>query len=374
MTTEHPTIRGTDMSSSPIISFISVIPFVISIFMGIQQYNKTKQLGAVYFIASCLFFSASITVWGISEVVHDYSIVITFAPFFGSCSAVTIVLHADAISRDVVDPIKLVVISVLATGAMLSDGFEFIIMLQVFSLAVWVYYARKIHVKAPAATKPFSRLYFAGIIVFAVGSLWGAAGFVPGKPSALQMMIDIIRWEPMLGLAFVIIAIAYAKAPNLVNILPFVAIRLSIIDIKAGVALFNHDWARRDDLIHEDLFSSMLSGISMILNESVRKGNIREILLDKARLLLKRSDDYSIAFVLITTRPTKSLRNALEVFSSRFIARYASVLTEQGKDIEISKFHSAIDIVHACFPFAVEYAADEGRGKAPDPPEPLTAV
>ncbi len=358
------------MASSSIISFVSVIPFVISFLMGIQQYKKTKQVGALYFIASCVFFGATMVIWGISSLMEDYSIIISSAPIVGSCSAATIVLHADAISRDTVDPVKLIIISVLATGAATSEGFMFIIILQVFSLVVWVYYACRIHVNAPKSIKPFSRLYLAGIIVFVVGSLYGATGFIPESimSSTMVTIIQVIRWEPILGIAFIIISIAYAKAPNLVNILPFVAVRLSIVDIKAGIALYTHDWARRDDLIHEDLFSSMLSGISMILNESVKKGNIREIHLDKARLLLVRSDEYSIAFVLITSHPTKALRNALEVFASRFIIRFADVLTEQGKDIEIGKFRTAVDLVHDCFPFAVEYAADEGPERAPNSP------
>jgi hypothetical protein len=360
------------MASSPIISFVSVIPFAIAFLMGIQQYKKTKQVGAVYFLASCVFFGVTMIIWGISSLMDDNSIIISSAPIIGSCSAATIVLHADAISRDTVDPVKLIIISVLATGAATSEGFVFIIILQVFSLVVWVYYAWKIHVNAPKSINRFSWLYLAGVLVFVAGSLYGATGFIPKEimPSTMLTVIDGLRWEPILGIAFVIISIAYAKAPNLVNILPFVAVRLSIVDIKAGIALYNHDWARRDDLIHEDLFSSMLSGISMILNESVRKGNIREIQLDNARLLLERSDEYSIAFVLITTHPTKTLRNALVVFAKRFTTRYADVLSEQGKDIEIGKFRSTIELVHDCFPFAVEYADDEGPGKVPDSPKP----
>jgi hypothetical protein len=56
------------------------------------------------------------------------------------------------------------------------------------------------------------------------------------------------------------------------------------------------------------------------------------------------------------------LRNALDVFASRFIARFASVLTEQGKDIEIGKYRSASDLVSDCFPFAVKYTPDETAG------------
>ncbi len=364
------------------IIFLSIIPFVISIYMGYKHYVRTRQIGAVYFIASCVFFSTTIVVWGISAWLGDHSIVISFAPFFGSCSAVTIVLHADAISRDTADPIKLIIVAVLATGAAVSAFLmfyvfiAFIVSLQIFSLVVWVYYAWKIHVNAPKSIKRFSRLYLAGVLVFIAGSLYGAIGFIPKDitPSMMSTIIEVFRWEPILGIGFAIISIAYIKAPNLVNILPFVAVRLSIVDIKAGIALYNHDWARREDLIHEDLFSSMLSGISMILNESVRKGNMREILLDKARLLLKRSDDYTIAFVLITTHPTKALRNALEVFATRFIIRFADVLEAQGKDIEISKFRSTVDLVHDCFPFAVEYTEGEGSGKDSGSPEPIAVV
>lgn len=355
--------------ASPIIIFASVIPFALAIYMGIKQYQRMNQIGVVYFIASCIFFCASIVAWGISELLDDTSIVITFAPVFGSCSAVTIVLHADAISRDVVDPIKLVIVSILATGAavaaflMFYVFIAFIVSLQVFSLVVWIYYAQKLHAKAPASIKKWSNLNLTGVIVFACGSLWGSAGLIPDTPDALKPVIDAIRWEIFLGVAFFIIALAYHKAPNLANVLPFTALRLSIVDIKAGIALFSHNWAHREDLIHDDLFSSMLSGISMILNESVRKGNMREIVLDNARLLLKRLDEYPVAFVLITTYPTKALRNALEVFAAKFIARYGNQLDDLS---EISKFRSASDLVHDCFPFAVEYKTGESEEKTPE--------
>nr|MDO8085222.1 hypothetical protein [Candidatus Sigynarchaeum springense] len=359
---------------SSIIIFLSVVPFAISIYIGIRQYQETKQIGVVYFIASCIFFCASIVVWGISAALEDMSIVISLAPPIGACSAVTIVLHADAISKDTVDPIKLTIVSMLATGAAVSAFLmfyvfiAFIVSLQVFSLVVWAYYAQKIHAKAPASIKSWSKLNLLGVLVFAGGSLWGSLGLIPDTPAALVPVIDVVRWEIILGIGFFMIALAYFKAPNLANVLPFVAIRLSIIDIKVGIALFNHDWARRDDLIHEDLFSSMLSGISMILNESVRKGNIREIVLDKAHLLLKRSDEYSIAFVLITSHPTKALRNALDVFASRFIARFADDLAKQGTDTEIGKFLLAREIVRDCFPFAVEYPANGNRSDSPRQP------
>jgi hypothetical protein len=348
------------VASLPIISFISVVPIILAAFAGLRANRRTNILAILYFVATCLLFSASIIMNGISEVLGDVSIVKTYAPITGSLSAVTIVLHADAVSRDTVDPIKLVIVSVLATGATLFQNLGFLVLLQMVSLVVWIYYAAKIHVNAPTKITRFSRLNLIGVLLFAAGSLWGSFGMVipylVAPPQLMLDMINLIRWEVILGISFVLIAFAYAKAPNLANILPFIALRLCVVDTRAGIALFNHDWIKRADLMHEDLFSSMLSGISMILNECVKKGDIREIHLDKARMLLNKSEEYPVAFVLVTSRTTKALRNALDTFASRFIARFANVL---GKELETSKFLPANEIVEECFSFAVEYTAGD---------------
>ncbi len=81
----------------------------------------------------------------------------------------------------------------------------------------------------------------------------------------------------------------FAKKPKLGYVLPFKALRLTIINTESGIAIFTHDWTKDESLVDNVLFSGMMQGISGILNESLKKGNIKEIILDKANLLIEHS-------------------------------------------------------------------------------------
>ena len=81
----------------------------------------------------------------------------------------------------------------------------------------------------------------------------------------------------------------------------------------------------QDNLIDHDLFSGMFQGISLILNEAVGKGNVREIVLDEGILLIKRSKKHPVACVLIVSKSSKSLRQALNAFSEKFFKEFAEL-------------------------------------------------
>jgi hypothetical protein len=140
-------------------------------------------------------------------------------------------------------------------------------------------------------------------------------------------------------------------------ILPNTVIRLSIINTSRGIPLFSCDLISyneiiNDDLykeiINEDLFSSMISAISIIMNESLKKGGVREIRLDNAHLLLKKHDKGPVLFVLVALKVTKFLRESLDCFANRFITLFGARIND---DFDTSKFAlPAQELVSKYFP------------------------
>jgi hypothetical protein len=96
----------------------------------------------------------------------------------------------------------------------------------------------------------------------------------------------------------------------------------------------------------------MMQGISGILKETVNRGNIRQIELEHAILLVYREEKYPVAFVLLSNEFNKSLRLALRQFAEKFYLTFADKFDDLSK---ISQFNSASKLVEEVFPFIPEY-------------------
>jgi len=115
--------------------------------------------------------------------------------------------------------------------------------------------------------------------------------------------------------------------------------------------MFNYVWSQKDD-VDPQLFSAMLQALTSFMNEALGKGNIREIHLDQAILLVQSSEEYPIACVLVATRATKALRQALNSFTIQFFKDYSQFFDNPG---QIDKFESASKLVEEHFPFVAQY-------------------
>ena len=91
------------------------------------------------------------------------------------------------------------------------------------------------------------------------------------------------------------VAYIFKKQPKLAYVLPFRASRLTILDSVRGICIFNHIWDKTSK-VDDDLFGGMMQGISGILKETVHRGNIRQIELEQAILLVYREETVSCGF------------------------------------------------------------------------------
>lgn len=152
------------------------------------------------------------------------------------------------------------------------------------------------------------------------------------------------------GIGAFITIIVILKDPKIIYILPFTAYRVLVVDTNEGIALYKYDWAELEE-IEENVFSMVLQAVGSILNEILRKGEVREIHMDRAILLVQHDKRYPIASVLVTSKSTKSLRYGLKLFNDQFILKYYN----ENVDIhEVSKFSDAHLLVHNIFDFVPE--------------------
>ncbi|MFX1599899.1 MAG: hypothetical protein ACFFB6_04825 [Promethearchaeota archaeon] len=156
------------------------------------------------------------------------------------------------------------------------------------------------------------------------------------------------------GIGAFITIIAILKDPKIIYILPFKAYRILVINTNEGTPLFKYDWAKIGE-IEENIFSMVLQAVGTVLDEILKKGEVREIQMDRAVLLIQHEKRYPIASILITSRSTKSLRYGLKKFNDQFISNFYS---EQDDLYEVRKFEEAKKLVEVIFDFVPKYGRE----------------
>lgn len=208
-----------------------------------------------------------------------------------------------------------------------------------------LYWGAKIYHGSPQNLKKHSFIFLVACSIIGFGipviELISLENLVPGFDAVV------------FAIAAVLFTIVFVKKPQLAYILPFKVLRLTIIDTVSGIPLFTHDWGRVGEIIDESLFSGMFQGISSFLNEALQKGNVREIVLDEATLILNRSLEFNAACILVTTKATPSLRAALRNFAEDFFTRFSPYL--KASQLNVTPFSQASELVATHFAFVPVY-------------------
>jgi hypothetical protein len=276
-----------------------------------------------------------------------------------------IVLFIDSVNRDSVDPVKIGAISIMwaitsmafiisitpaAFQGIISENILFDVIAGSCAVVILflpgslvVYHGVRIYRHVPKPLKPHAGLFLAGGILIIFTSFLAISDVALAEGLGLSGFVMIA--------AISSITIAFARQPKLAYVLPFKAYRLTVIDTGGGTPIFNHTWQPSREQVDETLFSGMLQGVSVILKESLNQGNVREITLDEGIMILQRSQAKNIACVLVASRPSRTLRDGLQLFSERFYAQYADQLVEP---INKVVFEPATALVAECFPFLLE--------------------
>ncbi len=230
-------------------------------------------------------------------------------------------------------------------GLNISGKFAFIvIVLIVFNMTLWALYFFKIYRQSPRKLKNYAFFNLSGAIIM---------GLVAGALSISSLAVAFPGINRLfVAIGAIIMTISFRKEEKLAFVLPFKTLRLIVLDTRSGIPIFTHSWIKTDKSIDDVIFSGVLQGVTSIINESLNRGDVQEINLEKAVLLIHRSKQYPIACILVATKVVGSLRNALDSFATQFYRDFNSLMKAAN---ETSNFDGAEDLIEKFFPFVPEY-------------------
>ncbi|MGY5854211.1 MAG: hypothetical protein RTU92_11635 [Candidatus Thorarchaeota archaeon] len=316
-------------------------PFIIGIFLGLTGWTLSITLGGLL----------------LSEIP------VRIGLYIGLCTIGLVFLMIDSFTRDEVDSRKMIILSIAGTllvyfsiqpeeifigmNTVGEPGFELGLgvmgvgaVLIMMTGWAFMYYMIKMnrqvskHLRTGALLGLLSGFILA--IVWPVGLGLGLHFAYPGL------------WLFLLSIGIIPIAIAFVRYPKLAYVLPFKVHRLTVFETKGGIPLFSHTWDTGAEIAQDAMFSGMLQGIGMILDESVQKGAVHEIIMEDGILVLQRTYKFSVASVLVASNSSQTLRHALDEFTEHFYEEYSQFFHNPS---EVRQFSTASRLVDEHFGF-----------------------
>lgn len=372
------------------VGFISLVPLLVGFFFITRMFFRERHRHLLY-LAIMTVFGGLACLFEILWLLMD---VYAFNALYRTSMLVTALftfLLIDTASRESVDPFKIgffmffvggfymfylldaaTTLGWVAVPASADDAvnyfttlvtnihnfgyigiYAFILFIMCMAFAYWVL---KVFRNVPANLKkavPTYMMLAGGLVIAAlpiVGLVSEFAVDIPGSDLVLA------------AIGILLIATALTIEPKLAYVLPFKTYRVTVVDNVSGISIYNHVWAKGDEgeeVTDENLFSGMLQGISSFVQESMKKGSLREIHLEHAILILERAPEKNVEFVLVVSKTSRVLRDALTAFKTRFVTEYAEALKDSSN---MAGFRGVDKILEECFPFVPEY---EKQGQTP---------
>ena len=237
------------------------------------------------------------------------------------------------------DPIKMVIITACSTATFIFSVIPGNIIFQEDTNQIWAFqmqgnlsisastlfivigliliiYMIELVIHAPKRLKSYAELCLVGALLM-------------GLVDPLLSIFNILKILPGLDITLVslcalTLSFAFSKESGLAYIFPFHVLRLTVMN-ESGNSIFDHIWSKKDDTIYNPLFSSVLAGISGIVNEIINKGDLRELTVDQAVLLVKIDRVNRFKFVLVSTKSSQNFRLALNTFAESFCKEFGSI-------------------------------------------------
>ena len=348
-----------------IIGYSCLIPFIFAFIITLRQYLRTRYRHLFYLTLAWL----SYIFWAFFHTTGTLVMIPALHLYLGCWAlmpaAIFVVLFGETISSDTIDAKKLVLVSAISVlfiftsydvsqfgyyqynpiwdfyglfGGSEFYGFTLFGITLIGNVGLF-FYLLKIHIKAPRNLKKDTKyLVAAAILLGPIGPVLYAYfnTYVPG-----------IMFIPF-SLGVLITSIVFTKQPKIAFILPFKALRLTVFKVEGGANLYTYDWESGKSLIDEDLFAAMIDGVSSLIRDSIQSGEIREVKMENAALIIQKSDNFNIAHVIIATHTSKALREGLLSFSKKFDEKFSEYIDQSH---EVSRFSTATELVTHYFSF-----------------------
>jgi hypothetical protein len=344
-------ITGTLLAIGGMITFIYAI-------------RKRNQL-ILLFSAMWLLYAVF---WFIDAAAHFYySITLMALAIVPQLIAVPcIIIFIELVGKEHVNPIKISFLVIIEATVFYitffinpSDNWNIIAgygvhnkgILRISQIIFIFYYAFLYYIwsfqtwrKAPKSLRRSANLLFVGSTLFSVVTalMYALGTFI----RTFNSIAFIVHSLGAITNIFVIL-----KNPRIIYILPFKAYRILVVNTYESVAIFKHDWAKVGKL-EENMFTMMLQAIGSVLDDILKKGEIQEIQMDRAVLLIHHDKTYSIASVIIASKSSKSLRYGLKRFSEAFVESFHSTLDIETKT---GRIEGTRKIVKKIFDFVPSY-------------------
>lgn len=359
------------LTFAAIVSIIAIGPAAFGFIMMTRYYLKERYQHALYMMLGW-FFSM------LTSIFYALSILFLLKPLYLVGSYLLIptvflyVLLFDSITRESVDPIKIGIFAVLFSifvflsldpnaviisnypsgepGVFLGGSFRIAMVIGILPAGLlFLYYGIMTYRKAPKGLKSYASFFLLGVIIYVFVPVFLVAFSIPLIIPGIQLL--------SMTVGSLLLAVAFAIQPKLAFILPFRVLKLSVVETNGGISLFTHTWSKMDEFVDEQLFSGMLQAISQILHETLKRGDLSEIHVEGAVLLIRRSEKYPVACILIATGSTRSLRKALDSFAEQFFKEYSHYFLELDNPdtFDLENYAGAAALVEDRFSFVPEF-------------------
>jgi hypothetical protein len=347
--------------SASITGILVAIGGIITVIYSVKRNNRIILLFSAMWLSYAVF-------WFIDAVAHySYSTYLMMLAIVPQLLGVPcIIVFTELIKKEHVSPIKISILIIIEALLFYVTFFipgnydiipgygvhnkgilrilQIIFIFYFVSLYfIWSYQTWR---KAPASLKRLTTLLLIGSTLFSIAT---AALYALG--SIIRIFNAIAFFVNGIGAFTTIIVIL--KDPRIILILPFKAYRILVVDTNASVALYKYDWAEVGEL-EEKMFSMMLQAIGNVLDDILKKGEVQEIQMDRAVLLIHHDKTCSIASILIATKSSKSLRFGLKRFNEKFISVFQTTLKGERR---AGMFEETRDLVANVFDYVPSYKA-----------------
>ena len=178
-------------------------------------------------------------------------------------------------------------------------------------------------------------------VIFFVASIIAIIGYIVSLPFT-QNMIILYTFH---GGAILTIVISIRLEPRIINILPFVANRLLVLNRTSGILLFEYAWT---DTERKSL-SSFIHGLQKVSQEKFEVGYLKGLELDEGIVILEHSE--KLTYALLTTKSTKYLELCLRNFRENFEKEILKKKISLEGVVDTSKFEFGNKLIQIYFKY-----------------------
>ena len=350
------------INDTMIIFMIAMIPSLVSFAILINKYIKDKRRELVLLFSISFVYFSSTVINLILHLTHN-PIWKAIALFHSIVWSLLMIVFIDTISKEHIDP-KKILITAFLSGILFMNAIDInayyagvaingdwtifsdekqklsVILLNGWTILITLYYLTYLVIKSP----PKLRKYV--FMMFGITFVIGLSVFII---TVLQMSGIFPYFDGLLlSLIVALLTILFAIQPKLFYVLPFKALRMTVLDTDSGTFLYDFQWEKKSDMLNDVLYSGMMQGVRTIIKESMNKGELSEIRTEGAIIILEYDKKAHLACVLASTKSSKTLQKALERFKIEFHEKFSKHFT---KRYDLNLFKDSDSLIKDIFGF-----------------------